>query len=121
MALNPFGQKVMELCARRGINLNGAQRELAEKLEDAGYGRMVKHVKNHVNRAFQRDNQSAIKATLVATIIEVLDLNEAEVRELYEAFDETGRQALQDIQDTRSRTSIQSGYKAYAGFLPFYA
>jgi hypothetical protein len=56
---------------------------------------MVKNVKYHTNRAFQREHSTAIKATLVATIIEVLELNESEQRELYEALDETGRQALQ--------------------------
>lgn len=127
MAHNVYGEKVLELCLRRGMSQKGAQTELAGKLEAIGYGKAfgIKHVKHHLNYALQRNNANAITVALNGAIINGLELDEAEKWELHQAGRAGGRQAMRDervrMQEKRERRSIQCGSEAHDGLIPFYA
>lgn len=62
MSYNAFGQKVTEICSRRGMSAWGLFIELEEKLGAVGYGEDIglKNPKHQVNRAFASGGSVAL-------------------------------------------------------------
>jgi len=117
---SPYGQKVLELCTRRGIY---SEKKLADKLEAIGYGKAfdIKNVKHHLNRALQRKHISSINFALHAAIIDALELTEPEQEELVQAGKATGRLQGQDEREKmRVSTPIRSASEVHYGLVAFY-
>lgn len=85
---NPWGKKVDELAARKGLTMEWITRTMAR------HGYPNAHPKHALNRAMQKAHWKAITPLLNACVTDVMALNNEERRELYDAHIETGRWAL---------------------------
>jgi len=74
------------------------QTKLACKLDENGRGgkSAPKDRRKQINRVFQRKNAGTIPPTLITGIRDALELDEAEVVELLDAYHEAREQAWQD-------------------------
>jgi hypothetical protein len=103
---NPWGRKVDELASRKGLTFE----QITTRMKQRGYP--AAHPKHALNRAMQRDHWKAITPLLNACVGDVMELDENERRELWDAHLETGRWALREFSGTE-HGNIQKDHKRY--------
>lgn len=94
---NPWGHKVDELRANRGITFEQITTAMARR------GFPNAHPKHALNRAMQKAHWKAITPLLNACVSDVMELSDSERRELYDAHIETGRWALRQSKATSAK------------------